>query len=100
MHLVCVTAEPKKLTHRPGKISLRKHVNYKKDQKSKVVFVFTYKSFIHAIVLRFHFHFPQNPGCCRIPRPWATFKSFSTFGWLIAVNSNTWYCSSPGCPQM
>ena len=24
---------------------------------------------IHAIFLKFHFHFPQNPGPCRIPGP-------------------------------
>ena len=60
----------KKLTHRPGKIRLRK--------RSKIqlfFFVFTSKNLIHAIFFKFHFHFPQNPGPCRIPGPQATFKS-------------------------
>ena len=67
----------KKLTNRPGKIPLRKHVNLEKGQKfSLFFFLFSpLKNLIHAIFLKFHFNFPQNPSPCRIPGPWATFKS-------------------------
>ena len=72
---VCVIAEPKKLTHRPGKIPLRKHVNLEKGKKFSLFFCFTCKNLIHAIFFKFHFHFPQNPSPCRIPSPLASFKS-------------------------
>ena len=64
----------KELTHRPGKILLRKHLNLEKGQKFNLFFVFTCKNLIHAIFLKFHSHFPQNPGPCRNPGPRATFK--------------------------
>ena len=55
---VYVTAEPKKLTDRGGKILLRKHVNLKNRQKIHLFsFVFTCKNLIHAIFLKFHSHF-------------------------------------------
>ena len=67
----------KKLTHRPRKIPLRKHVNLEKGKKFSL-FHFCFhllKNLIHAIFLKFHFNFPQNPGPCRIPGPRTTFKS-------------------------
>ena len=60
----------KKLTHRPGKILLKKHVILEKGKKFHCFFfVFTCKNLIHAIFLKFQFHFPQNPGPCQIPGP-------------------------------
>ena len=67
----------KKLTHRPGKIPLTKDVKLQKKIRLVffvVVVVFTCKNLIHAMFLKFHFHFSQNPGPCRIPDPRATFK--------------------------
>ena len=77
-----VDSRTKKLTHRPGKILLKKHVNLEKGQKFYLVFcffcfffVFTCKNLIHAMFLKFQFHFLHNPGPCRIPDPRATFEN-------------------------
>ena len=65
----------KKLTHRPGKISLRKHVNLEKGKKFSLFFLFSHVKIDPRYFLKFRFHFPQNPGPCRIPGPRANFKS-------------------------
>ena len=73
-----VDSRTKKLTHRPGKILLKKHVNLEKVKNSTwflFFFVFSCKNLTHAMFLKFQFHFLHNPGPCRIPYPRATFEN-------------------------
>ena len=59
----------KKLTHRPAKIPLRKHVNLKTGQKFGLFFVFTYKNLIHATFLSLTFIFHKIPVLVEFPAP-------------------------------
>ena len=71
---VCVIAEPKKLTHRPAKIPLRKHANLEKGQKFGLFFVFTCKNLIHATFLSLTFIFHKIPVLVEFPAPWQLSK--------------------------
>ena len=87
---VCMIAEPKNWPI-DQENSIEKTRTPRKRLKNSACFLFSplkIWSTLHAIFWKFHLHFPQNPGPCRIPTPRATFKSqIPTLGQVFWANS-------------